>query len=66
VLYVEDNVSNPQLIEDALAEPDVEIIAAANGRLALELGADAHLTKPIDIDIFKTTLAMLEQAGTIR
>ncbi len=120
VLYVEDNVSNLQLIEEVLAEDNVEIIAAANGRLALdlapsartdailldldlpdmtgeevlhklracpqtattpvivltadatpasrgrmlELGANAHLTKPIEIDLLKATLATLEQAGS--
>jgi CheY-like chemotaxis protein len=113
VLYVEDNVSNLRLVEEILADDDVEIIAAATGRLALdiapgaradvilldvnlpdmtgdevlrglracpqtaatpvivltadatpatrrrilELGASAHLTKPIDIDLLKTTLA---------
>jgi PAS domain S-box-containing protein len=113
VLYVEDNISNLRLVEEILADDDVEVIAAATGRLALdiapgaradvilldinlpdmtgdevlrglraypetaatpvivltadatsatrrrmlELGASAHLTKPIDIDLLKTTLA---------
>jgi PAS domain S-box-containing protein len=113
VLYVEDNVSNLRLVEEILADDDVEIIAASTGRLALdiapgasadvilldinlpdmtgeevlrglrahphtattpvivltadatpttrrrmlELGVSAHLTKPIDIDLLKTTLA---------
>jgi len=113
VLYVEDNISNLRLVEEILADEDVELIAAATGRLALdiapgaradvilldinlpdmtgdqvlrelrahpqtattpvivltadatpaarrrmlELGASAHLTKPIDIDLLKTTLA---------
>jgi CheY-like chemotaxis protein len=113
VLYVEDNVSNLRLVEEVLADDNVEIIAAATGRIALdlapganadvilldmnlpdmtgddvlrelracpdtaatpvivltadattgtrrlmrELGASAHLTKPIDIDLLRTTLA---------
>jgi PAS domain S-box-containing protein len=113
VLYVEDNISNLRLVEEILADDDVEVIAAATGRLALDiapgaradvilldinlpdmtgdevlrglraypetaatpvivltadatsatrrrmlaLGASAHLTKPIDIDLLKTTLA---------
>jgi PAS domain S-box-containing protein len=113
VLYVEDNISNLRLVEEILADDDVEIVAAATGRLALdiapgakpdvilldmnlpdmtgdevlrqlrarpdtastpvivltadatsatrrrmlELGASAHLTKPIDIDLLRTTLA---------
>jgi PAS domain S-box-containing protein len=113
VLYVEDNISNVRLIEEILADDDVEVIAAATGRLALDiapgaradvilldvnlpdmtgdevlrgiraypetaatpvivltadatpatrrrmlkLGASAHLTKPIDIELLKTTLA---------
>ena len=111
VLYVEDNVSNLRLVEEILADEEVEIIAAATGRLALdlapgadvilldinlpdmtgdevlrclraspqtaatpvivltadatpatrrrmlELGASAHVTKPIDIDLLKATLA---------
>jgi len=113
VLYVEDNISNLRLVEEILAGDDVEIIAAATGRLGLdiapgaradvilldinlpdmtgdevlrglraqpetaatpvivltadatsatrrrmlELGASAHLTKPIDIDLLRTTLA---------
>jgi CheY-like chemotaxis protein len=113
VLYVEDNVSNLRLVEEILADDNVEIIAASTGRIALdiapgaradailldinlpdmtgdevlrglrahpqtattpvivltadatpatrrrmlELGVSAHLTKPIDIDLLKTTLA---------
>jgi len=113
VLYVEDNVSNLHLIEEMLVDDGIEIIAAASGRLALdiapdaqadvvlldmnlpdmtgdqvlhglracpqtaatpvivltadatsatrrrmlELGVSAHLTKPIDIDLLKNTLA---------
>lgn len=113
VLYVEDNVSNLRLVEEILADDDVEIIAACTGRIALdiapgaradvilldinlpdmtggevlrglrahpqtattpvivltadatpatrgrmlELGASAHLTKPIDIDLLRATLA---------
>jgi CheY-like chemotaxis protein len=113
VLYVEDNISNLRLVEEILVDDDVEVIAAATGRLALDiapgaradvilldinlpdmtgdevlrglraypetaatpvivltadatsatrrrmlaLGASAHLTKPIDIDLLKTTLA---------
>ena len=113
VLYVEDNVSNLHLIEEMLVEDRIEIIAAASGRIALdiapdakadvvlldmnlpdmtgdqvlqglrgcpetadtpvivltadatsatrrrmlELGVTAHLTKPVDIDLLKSTLA---------
>ena len=113
VLYVEDNSSNLRLVQEILADDDVEIVAAATGRLALEiapgaradvilldinladmtgdevlrgiradpataatpvivltadatpaarrrmlaLGASAHLTKPIDIDLLRATLA---------
>jgi CheY-like chemotaxis protein/anti-sigma regulatory factor (Ser/Thr protein kinase) len=113
VLYVEDNVSNLHLIEEMLVDDGIEIIAAATGRLALdiapdaradvvlldmnlpdmtgdqvlhglracpqtaatpvivltadatsatrrrmlELGVSAHLTKPIDVDLLKSTLA---------
>jgi PAS domain S-box-containing protein len=122
VLYVEDNISNLRLVEEILADDDVEIIAAATGRLALdiapgaradvilldinlpdmtgdevlrglrahpqtattpvivltadatpatrrrmlELGASAHLTKPIDIDLLKTTLADITMILTSR
>jgi len=113
VLYVEDNVSNLHLIEEMLVDDGIEIIAAASGRIALdiapaaradvvlldmnlpdmtgdqvlhglracpqtaatpvivltadatsatrrrmlELGVSAHLTKPIDVDLLKSTLA---------
>jgi PAS domain S-box-containing protein len=113
VLYVEDNVSNLHLIEEVLVDDGIEIIAAASGRIALdiapgaradvvlldmnlpdmtgdqvlrglracpqtaatpvivltadatsttrrrmfELGASAHLTEPIDIDLLKSALA---------
>jgi len=113
VLYVEDNISNLHLIEEMLVDDGIEIIAAATGRLALdiapgagadvvlldmnlpdmtgdqvlhglracpqtaatpvivltadatsatrrrmlELGVSAHLTKPIDVDLLKSTLA---------
>ena len=44
VLYVEDNLSNIQLIEKVLARlPGVELISAMQGRLALDL---ARLHKP--------------------
>jgi PAS domain S-box-containing protein len=124
VLYVEDNVSNLELIEEVLVDDGIEIIAAATGRLALdiapgaradvilldinlpdmtgeqvlhglrgcpqtaetpvivltadaryatrrrmlELGASAHLTKPIDIDLLKSALAnvCLDRAGPRR
>ncbi len=42
VLYVEDNVSNLQLIEEVLADEPLEIIAAASGRLALDIAPDAR------------------------
>ena len=52
VLYVEDNISNLQLIEEVLAGDSVEIIPAATGRLALDLaplaGADVIL---LDINL---------------
>jgi CheY-like chemotaxis protein len=122
VLYIEDNISNLRLVEEILADDDVEVIAAATGRLALdiapgaradlilldinlpdmtgdevlrglrahphtattpvivltadatpatcrrmlELGASAHLTKPIDIDLLKTTLADVTMIPTSR
>ena len=44
MLYVEDNLSNIQLIEKVLARlPGVELISAMQGRLALDL---ARLHKP--------------------
>ena len=116
VLYVEDNVSNLHLIEEMLVDDGIEIIAAASGRIALdiapaaradvvlldmnlpdmtgdqvlhglracpqtaatpvivltadatsatrrrmlELGVSAHLTKPIDVDLLKNTLASVD------
>ena len=42
VLYVEDNVSNLRLIEEVFAGEGVEIIAAATGRLALDLAPGAR------------------------
>jgi len=41
VLYVEDNVSNLRLVEEVLAYDNVEIVAAASGRLALDIAAGA-------------------------
>jgi PAS domain S-box-containing protein len=42
VLYVEDNVSNLQLIEEMLVDHGIEIIAAATGRIALDIAPDAR------------------------
>jgi PAS domain S-box-containing protein len=42
VLYVEDNVSNLQLIEEVLVDAGVEMIAASSGRLALDLARGAR------------------------
>jgi CheY-like chemotaxis protein/anti-sigma regulatory factor (Ser/Thr protein kinase) len=42
VLYVEDNVSNLRLIEEVLVDDDVEIIAAASGRIALDIAPGAR------------------------
>jgi signal transduction histidine kinase/ActR/RegA family two-component response regulator len=45
VLYIEDNLSNVKLVERVLAErPDVEVIAAMQGRLGVEL---AHEHRPV-------------------
>jgi CheY-like chemotaxis protein len=41
VLYVEDNVSNLRLIEDVFADDSIEIIAAATGRIALDIAPSA-------------------------
>jgi CheY-like chemotaxis protein/anti-sigma regulatory factor (Ser/Thr protein kinase) len=42
VLYVEDNVSNLQLIEEVLVDDGIEIIAAASGRIALDIAPAAR------------------------
>jgi PAS domain S-box-containing protein len=42
VLYVEDNVSNLELIEEVLLDDGIEIIAAASGRLALDIAPGAR------------------------
>ncbi len=122
VLYVEDNVSNLHLVEEMLLDDGVEIVAAATGRLALDLaqraradvilldinlpdmtgeevlhglracpqtattpvivltadattamrrrmlglGVSAYLTKPIQIDLLKSTLAELATGSVPR
>jgi CheY-like chemotaxis protein len=52
VLYVEDNISNLRLIEEILADDDIEIIAAGTGRIALDIapGARADLIL-VDINL---------------
>ncbi len=51
VLYVEDNLSNIQLIEKILARlPDVELISAMQGRLAMDL-ARQHKPALILLDL---------------
>jgi PAS domain S-box-containing protein len=42
VLYVEDNISNLRLIEEILADDDIEIIAAGTGRIALDIAPGAR------------------------
>ena len=42
VLYVEDNVSNLELIEEVLVDDGIEIIPAATGRLALDIAPGAR------------------------
>jgi PAS domain S-box-containing protein len=66
ILYVEDNLSNLRLIQRILAlRPDIELIPAMQGRLALEL-ARAHRPDLVLLDLHLPDISGEEVLGQLR